>query len=118
MNREDELKEYKRTTGELNDGMVSVSAMLNKHRKGTLFFGLRNDGTPVRYEINDSTIRDVSRKIYEAIKPQIFPEIKTVVVDGIEVIRVDFHTSDECRSGSVFQKYAGYIKARCFCNAA
>ena len=77
MKREDERNEYKRTTGELNEGMVSISAILNKHRKGTLFFGLRNDGTPVKFEINDSTVRDVSRKIYEAIKPQIFPVIKT-----------------------------------------
>ena len=37
----------------------------------------------MKFEINDSTVRDVSRKIYEAIKPQIFPEIKTVEIDGI-----------------------------------
>ena len=106
MKREDEMNEYKRTTGELNEGMVSISAILNKHRNGTLFFGLRNDGTPVKFEINDSTVRDVSRKIYEAIKPQIFPEIKTVEIDGIEVIRVDFHGDDI--PYSAFGKY--YIR--------
>ena len=36
MKREDEMNEYKRTTGELNEGMVSISAILNKHRNGTL----------------------------------------------------------------------------------
>ncbi len=106
MKREDEMNEYKRTTGELNEGMVSVSAILNKHRNGTLFFGLRNDGTPIKFEINDSTVRDVSRKIYEAIKPQIFPEIKIVEIDGIEVIRVDFHGEDI--PYSAFGKY--YIR--------
>ena len=106
MKREDEWNEYKRTTGELNEGMMSISAILNKHRKGTLFFGLRNDGTPVKFEINDSAVRDVSRKIYEAIKPQIFPVIKTVEIDGIEVIRVDFHGDDI--PYSAFGKY--YIR--------
>lgn len=106
MKREDEMNEYKRTTGELNEGMVSISAILNKHREGSLFFGLRNDGTPVRFEINDSTVTDVSRKIYEAIKPQIFPEIKTVEIDGIEVIRVNFHGEDI--PYSAFGKY--YIR--------
>lgn len=106
MNREDEQNEFKRTTGELNDGMVSISSILNKHRKGRLYFGLRNDGSPVRFEITDSTVRDVSRKIFEAIKPQIFPEIATEKIGGIEVIRVDFHGEDV--PYSAFGKY--YIR--------
>lgn len=38
----------KKTTGELNEAMVSVSAMLNKHKQG---------------------------KVYESIKPQLIPII-------------------------------------------
>ena len=53
--REDELNEFKRTTGELNDAMVSISSMLNKHRKWMIYFGLRNDGSPVHFTINDPT---------------------------------------------------------------
>ena len=30
--------------------------------------GLKNDGTPFPFTINDSTLRDVSRKIFEAIR--------------------------------------------------
>ena len=36
MIREDERTEFKKTTGELNEAMVSVSAMLNKHKQGKL----------------------------------------------------------------------------------
>lgn len=36
------------------------------------FFGVKNDGKPFKFEINDSTLRDISRKIYEAIKLKIF----------------------------------------------
>ena len=46
MMREDEHREFKKTTGELNEAMVSVSAMLNKHKEGKVYFGLKNDGTP------------------------------------------------------------------------
>ena len=104
--REDELNEFKRTTGELNDAMVSISSMLNKHRKGKIYFGLRNDGSPVHFLINDSTLRDVSRKIFEAIKPQIIPVVKTVMIDGAEVICVEF--SGEDLPYSAFGKY--YIR--------
>ena len=106
MKREDEFNEYKKTTGELNEGMISISSILNKHKKGTLYFGLKNDGTPSRFTISDSTIRDVSRKVFEAIKPQIFPTVTTVDIEGIEVIKVEFSGSDV--PYSAFGKY--YIR--------
>lgn len=49
MKKEDEITEFKKTTGELNEGMVSISSILNKHRKGTLYFGVKNDGMPHRF---------------------------------------------------------------------
>ena len=30
--REDEYTEFKKTTGELNEAMVSIASILNKHR--------------------------------------------------------------------------------------
>ncbi len=92
--REDEHNEFKKTTGELNEAMVSISAMLNKHRKGRVYFGLKNDGTPHSFTITDSTLRDVSRKIYESIKPQLIPIIRTDYIDKVEVIIVDFEGDD------------------------
>ncbi len=64
---------------------------------------MKNDGSPNKFTINDSTIRDVSRKIYEAIKPQIFPEISTDEIDGVETIKVIFEGKD--RTYSAFGKY-------------
>ena len=72
MLREDEMNEFKKTTGELNEAMISISVILNKHGHGTIYFGLKNDGSPNQFMINDSTLRDVSRKIYEAMKPRFF----------------------------------------------
>lgn len=106
MNREDELQEFKKTTGELNDAMISVSAILNKHKHGTLYFGLKNDRTPFPFTITDSTLRDVSRKIFEAIKPQIIPTISTRIENGTEIIVVEF--SGEDVPYSAFGKY--YIR--------
>ena len=90
MIREDEQTEFKKTTGELNEALISISAILNKHGKGAVYFGMKNDGTPFHFTINDSTVRDVSRKIYESIKPQIFPTVEIQTIDGVEVIVVTF----------------------------
>lgn len=103
MLREDEITEFKKTTGELNQAVISIASMLNKHGMGTVYFGLNNDGVPSRFTIVDSTLRDISRKIYEAIKPQIFPEIKTVLIDDVEVIKVSFEGKD--KPYSAFGKY-------------
>ena len=91
---ENETREFKKTTREITEGIVSIVSILNKHHHGELFFGIKNDGTPFKFEINDSTLRDISRKIYEAIKPQIFPKIEIVSIDGIDVIKVDFSGND------------------------
>ena len=90
MLREDEQTEFKKTTGELNEALISISAILNKHGEGVVYFGMKNDGTPYRFTINDSTVRDVSRKIYESIKPQIFPTVEIQSIDGVDVIAVTF----------------------------
>ena len=104
--REDEHREFKKTTGELNEAMISVSAMLNKHRQGKVYFGLRNDGTPHPFTITDSTLRDVSRKVFEAIKPQLIPVVDVEQIDGVKVITLAF--SGEDVPYSAFGKY--YIR--------
>ena len=104
--REDEHNEFKKTTGELNEAMVSISSILNKHRQGRIYFGLKNDGTPYKFTITDSTIRDVSRRIFEAIRPQIIPTVTVEEIDGNEMIVVDFRGDDV--PYSAFGKY--YIR--------
>ncbi len=88
--REDEYTEFKKTTGELNEAMISISSILNKHHRGKIYFGLKNDGTPFGFTVTDSTVRDVSRKIFEAIRPQIIPTVMSEILDGREVIVVEF----------------------------
>ena len=42
---ESETIEFKKSTSELNDGIISLTSMLNKHGEGILYFGIKNDGT-------------------------------------------------------------------------
>lgn len=41
---ETEAVEYKKSTGEMREGMESIASILNKHGHGTFYFGVRNDG--------------------------------------------------------------------------
>ena len=92
---EDETLEFKKSTGELNEAVISICAMLNKHGKGTLYFGILPNGLVCGQRVTDSTLRDVSRKIYESITPQIVPTIERKVIDEKEIIEVTFKGNEQ-----------------------
>ncbi len=85
---ETESVEFKKTTGELREGMISLASMLNKNGKGVLYFGVRNDGEIVGQQISDRTLREISQGIANAIKPQIIPTIIMELCDDKNVIKV------------------------------
>ncbi|MCM1296534.1 MAG: putative DNA binding domain-containing protein [Muribaculaceae bacterium] len=86
--RETEFVEFKKTTGELKEGIISLASMLNKNGKGTLYFGVRNDGEVVGQQIGDRTMRDISQGVANAIKPQIIPIVSIELCDDKNVIKV------------------------------
>ena len=87
---EDETLEFKKTTGELNEALISICAMLNKHGKGTVYFGILPNGEVKGQTVTESTLRDVSRKIFESIVPQIIPNVAKKIVEDKEIIEVTF----------------------------
>lgn len=89
LGKETEMLEFKTSTGELRQAMASVSAMLNKRGMGTLYFGVRPNGDVIGQDVSESSLRDVSRIIHESIKPEIYPSVEEVILDGKSVIRVD-----------------------------
>ncbi len=62
---ETELVEFKKTTGELKEGMISLASMLNKNGKGVLYFGVRNDGEVLGYGVDRGHILITKRFISE-----------------------------------------------------
>jgi ATP-dependent DNA helicase RecG len=94
MKSESETLEFKRSTSELKEGVVSVASILNKHRKGELFFGVRNDGTALGQTVSEQTLRDVSRTLSERIEPRIYPKVQRIRLSGRDCIRVRFSGLD------------------------
>lgn len=92
--KETETLEYKKTTGEMKEAMVSISSILNKHGVGTLYFGIKPNGDVMGQDVSESSLRDVSRAVYESIKPQIYPAIREEIHDGRHVIKVEFNGKD------------------------
>lgn len=87
---ETEVVEFKKTTGERKTAMESISAILNKHCRGTLYFGVNDNGYVEGQMVSDSTKKDISRWIFESIYPKITPSIDVLTIEDRKVIKVSF----------------------------
>ncbi len=76
---ETETQEFKTSLGELDKGLLSLTAMLNKSGHGKIYFGVANDGTIVglKDSIGLETTKKISSRVSELIKPAILPEVLT-----------------------------------------
>jgi ATP-dependent DNA helicase RecG len=92
---ESETLEFKKSTSELDKAVDNIASMLNKHGHGTVYFGVSPSGDVTGQQISASSLDDVAKKIKEAIKPMIYPEIKNENIEGKTVIRVDFSGSEK-----------------------
>lgn len=84
---ETELIEFKKSTGELKEGIISLASMLNKNGRRVLYFGVRNDGEIVGQQIGDRTMREISQGIANAIKPQVIPTIIIELCEDKNIIK-------------------------------
>ena len=57
---------------------------------GTIYFGVKQNGDVIGQDVSESSLRDVSRTVYESIKPQIYPVIKEKILDDRSTIKVEF----------------------------
>ena len=92
--QESETVELKKSTSELKEAVISIVAMLNKHQRGNVWFGVKNDGTVVGQQVSDKTLRDVSKSISEHIEPKIYPVVELIAVDNQQCIKVQVEGSE------------------------
>ena len=87
---EDEKQEFKTSLSELDKGIDSLAAMLNKHCKGTIYFGVDNSGEVVglKDQLGEEPIKKVSSRIQEILKPTIIPEVAFDFIDNKRIIKL------------------------------
>lgn len=89
--RESESIEFKRSTSELREALISICAILNSRGKGFLYFGVNDAGEVVGQDIGKDTERKISREIALRIRPSCFYEVHARNSnDGRQFIEVSF----------------------------
>lgn len=100
---ETEMLEFKKSTGEMKEAIISIASILNKHGHGELYFGVKNNGDVLGQDVSDTTLRDVSKAVKEHIVPAINPEIvMKTFSNGVKTVCVRF-SGDQTYTGRIFR---------------
>lgn len=90
LGKESEVLEFKESTGERKEACESIVAMVNKHGYGVLYFGVFDNGDIKGQMVSDSTLRDIAETITREIEPKITPTIQSIVIEGKNIIKINF----------------------------
>ena len=102
--KENESIEFKKSTSELKQGIISIVSILNKHGKGTLYFGVKDNGDVIGQQIGKETLRDISSSIRSNAEPSFLFEVnEQSTLDGLSFVEVTF--SGEKTPYSAYGRY-------------
>jgi len=93
--KESEIFELKKSLTQLKEGIISLSAMLNKHHKGEVLFGINDDGKICGVDIGKRTKSSITLEIQNHLK-SLPNEIKIddYVEDDKSIIRISVNGDD------------------------
>lgn len=83
LGKENEYTEFKESIGQLDKGIKALSAMLNRHHSGKVFFGVDDTGEVIGIEVGDSTLEKIRNAIRVDVLPRVTPEISVLTSDDM-----------------------------------
>ncbi len=92
--KENEEIEFKESLSQLDKGLKSLSAMLNKNNHGTIYFGVKDNGDICGISIGNNTLKDIRQRVKELIKPQIMIHLENKKYEDRDIIILSAEGSD------------------------
>ena len=75
LGEENESQEFKISLTQIDKGLKSLSAMLNRNGSGTVFFGVDDNGNIKGIDVGKNTLLNIRRSVADAIEPHVMVEI-------------------------------------------
>lgn len=95
LGRETEQTEFKESTAKLDEGIISLCAMLNRSCFGEVFFGVRDNGDVVGMDIGKTTLKRISETVRRDMDPPLLPKLEVIESsDGREYISMSARGND------------------------
>lgn len=105
---ESETAEFKKSTAQMERALRATCAFLN-HKGGVVYFGISDKNELLGQDVSDSTLKTISQKIRQKIKPEISPGIKVLEIENKKLIEVKIAkgTNKPYYLGGIAYKRAG-----------
>lgn len=103
LGKENEIIEFKESTAQLKNALIDISAILNKHGHGILYFGVFDNGEIKGTQIGKETLREVANEIRQHIYPTFYFEVKEIEIDDKSIIEINFKGNNQ--PYSAYEKY-------------
>ena len=87
---ENERQEFKLGLGQLDKGLKSLAAMLNRHEEGTVFFGVDDNGEVRGIDVGKKTLLDIRNRIADLIEPKVICESRSVFPAASIFLKISF----------------------------
>ncbi|MEA1877992.1 MAG: putative DNA binding domain-containing protein, partial [Bacteroidota bacterium] len=84
---ESERVEFKKSTAQMERALKAMCSFLN-HKGGAVYFGVSDNGDIVGQDVSDSTLKSISQKVRQKIKPEVCPRINVLEAGGKKVVEV------------------------------
>jgi len=81
LGKESETVEFKEGIAQLDKGIKALSAMLNRHNNGKVFFSVNDTGEVIGMDVGDSTLEKIRNAVRSDIQPHILPDISILTSD-------------------------------------
>lgn len=95
LGKENEFQEFKESLGQLDKGLKSIAAMLNRHSRATVYFGVMDNGDVCGLSVGKDTLMDIRNRIRDKIEPRIYADITDLTDDtGKTYIKVTANGTD------------------------
>lgn len=92
---ESEFLENKESLSQLDKGIKSLTAMLNKHFVGTLYFGTYDDGAVKGLQLGKRSLDDIRERIAVLVQPKFAYEVSVLSdEDGKQFLKVEARGND------------------------
>ncbi|MCQ2069679.1 MAG: putative DNA binding domain-containing protein [archaeon] len=72
---ESETVEFKSGMGQMDKGLLGLTAMLNRHNHGTVYIGVDDQGEVVGMQIGKDTLEKIRNRIDSMVLPKCLPDI-------------------------------------------
>ena len=79
---------YKKSLSELKEGILTLTAMLNKNGHGTVYFGIDDKKNVIGVDIGKDTLKNITSTMFDSTDPHIIPRVEVIDMDGKNIIQV------------------------------